>query len=221
MAVLIAFWTHALAAALFLSLILWRLRSGVRQGGQRLLLAAFSLTAIWAWLNAIDMGGTLAVYAETARNLVWVGMLHTLSGSSDEYGARQRGVRLVYGAVAAVLGLQLVVDALPFLVVDGSAGAIALTAIILRITAAAGALVLVHNVYGQAAPASRTSIRFAMLALAIIWIYDLNLYTLAYLDLSSTSGLFQWRGAVVALTACRAPRPSSLYPCSRSAVTSR
>jgi len=201
MAVLIAFWTHALAAALFLSLILWRLGSGVRQGGQKLLLAAFSLTAIWAWLNAIDMGGTLATYAETVRNLVWIGMLHTLSGSGNEDGARQRGVRLVYGAVAAVLGLQLVVDALPFLGDTGSTAAIALTASILRITAAAGALVLVHNVYGQAAPTSRTSIRFAMLALAIIWTYDLNLYTLAYLDVSSTSGLFDWRGAVVALTA--------------------
>ena len=61
------------------------------------------------------MGGTLATYAETARNLVWVGMLHSLSGSGNEDGARQRGVRLVYGAVAAVLGLQLVVDALPLL----------------------------------------------------------------------------------------------------------
>jgi putative PEP-CTERM system histidine kinase len=201
MAVLIAFWTHALSAALFVSLILWRLRSGVRQGGQRLLLAAFSLTAIWAWLNAIAMGGTLAVYAETARNLVWVGMLHTLSGSGGDDGARQRGVRLVYGAVAAVLGLQLVVDALPLLGDAHSTAAVALTASILRITAAAGALVLVHNLYGQAAPASRTSIRFAMLALAIIWIYDLNLYTLAYLDLKSTTGLFEWRGAVVALTA--------------------
>ena len=190
MAVLIAFWTHALAAALFVSLILWRLRSGVRQGGQRLLLAAFSLTAIWAWLNAIAMGGTLAVYAETARNLVWVGMLHSLSGSGGDDGARQRGVRLVYGAVAAVLGLQLVVDALPLLGDTHSTAAVALTASILRITAAAGALVLVHNLYGQAAPASRTSIRFAMLALAIIWIYDLNLYTLAYLDLNSTTVLF-------------------------------
>ena len=201
MAVLIAFWTHALAAAVFTSLILWRLRSGVREGSQRLLLAAFSLTAIWAWLNAIDMGGTLATYAETARNLVWVGMLHTLCGSGSEDGGRQRGVRLVYGAVAAVLGLQFAVDALPMLVADGSTGAIALTANILRITAAAGALVLVHNIYGQAAPASRTSIRFAMLALAIIWTYDLNLYTFAYLDLSSARSLFDWRGAAVALTA--------------------
>ena len=60
----------------------------------------------------------LAAYSETARNLVWVGVLYRLAGidSSEE----QRGVKPVYAAVAAVLGLQLVVDALP-LVVDTDA----------------------------------------------------------------------------------------------------
>ena len=202
MATLIAFWTHALAASLFVTLIMWQLRSGVRQPGQRLLLGAFALTACWAWLSAIGPGGILAAYAETARNLAWVGVLHSLSGSANEDGARQRGVRLVYAAVTAVLGLQLAVDALPMVAnTSGNTAAIAVTATILRITAAAGALVLVHNLYGQAAPASRSSIRFAMLALALTWIYDLNLYTLAYLDLRSAESLFAWRGAIVAATA--------------------
>ena len=56
------------------------------------------------------------------------------------------------------------------------------TGLLLRITTAAGALVLVHNVYGQAAPGkpARTS-ALAMLGLALMWVYDLNLYTMAYL----------------------------------------
>src|SRR5687768_18228307 len=54
-------------------------------------------------------------------------------------------------------------------------------------------LVLVHNLYGQAAPASRSTIRFVMLGLALIWTYDLNLYTIAYLDLGSAAGLLDWR----------------------------
>ena len=61
------------------------------------------------------------------------------------------------------------------------AAALAQTGLVLRITTAAGALVLVHNVYGQAAPASRSHIRLAMLGLALMWVYDLNLYTVAYL----------------------------------------
>src|SRR6185312_4348040 len=75
------------------------------------------------------------------------------------------------------------------------------TELVLRITTAAGALVLVHNVYGQAAPASRSHIRLAMLGLALIWTYDLNLYTVLYLGSASAARLVEWRGLAVALAA--------------------
>ena len=202
MQALIAFWTHSLAAALFASLTLWELRRGLGESEQRMLLAAFALTSCWAWITALAPTTMLAAYSETARNLVWVGVLYRLAGidSSDE----QRGVKPVYAAVAAVLGLQLMVDALPLVIdTDGiSPGhALVLTAIILRLTAAAGALVLVHNLYGQAAPSSRGNIRLAMLALAGMWAYDLNLYTIAYFDPGSAQGLFDWRGLVLVIAA--------------------
>ena len=202
MQALIAFWTHALAAALFASLTLWELRRGISESEQRMLLAAFALTGCWAWITALAPTTMLAAYAETARNLVWVGVLHRLAGidSSEE----QRGVRPVYAAVAGVLGLQLVVDALPLVVDTGAISgghALVVTAIILRLTAAAGALVLVHNLYGQAAPSSRSGIRFAMMALALMWAYDLNFYTIAYFDPSSARGLFDWRGMPVSIAA--------------------
>jgi putative PEP-CTERM system histidine kinase len=193
-AALIAFWSHALATAMFAGLVVWRLGVGARQPGQRMLLAAFAVTACWAWLNAVAAGDVLSSLAETARNLVWVGLLYHLSVSSEE---RQHGVRLVYTAVAAVLGLQFIADALA---AGTGSDAVRQTALLLRITASAGALVLVHNLYGQAAPSSRSNIRFAMLGLALIWAYDLNLYTLAYLDRSGASALFDWRGLAVALS---------------------
>jgi putative PEP-CTERM system histidine kinase len=192
---LIAFWSHALAAAAFLGLLIWRVGDLGRHEGQRLLLAGFAVTACWAWLSAVIPGDPLASYAETARNLVWIGLLYSLSATSDE---RQRGVRLVYGAVAAVLGFQLVVDSLSLLV---DSNGIADTARLLRVTAAAGALVLVHNLYGQASPASRSNIRVAMLAMSLMWSYDLNLYTISYLDPRLSPGLMEWRGVVLALTA--------------------
>ncbi|HEY0628999.1 MAG TPA: XrtA/PEP-CTERM system histidine kinase PrsK [Sphingomicrobium sp.] len=202
MEALISFWTHALAAALFASLTVWELRRGLGESEQRMLLAAFALTACWAWLTAVAPTTMLAAYSETARNLVWVGVLYRLAGidSSEE----QRGVKPVYAAVAAVLGIQLVVDALPLVVntdMISRGHALIVTAIILRLTAAAGALVLVHNLYGQAAPSSRGNIRLACLALAAMWAYDLNLYTIAYFDPSSAQGLFNWRGMVVAVAA--------------------
>ncbi|HVI05725.1 MAG TPA: XrtA/PEP-CTERM system histidine kinase PrsK, partial [Sphingomicrobium sp.] len=174
----------------------WRLGEAARYPSQRLLAAAFALTACWAWLGAVVPGEPVFGFAESARNLLWVSLLYNLSAASGE--ERQHGLKLVYAAVADVIGLQLIGDTLqlfsPSLVV-------AETGLILRITTAAGALVLVHNVYGQAAPASRSHIRFAMLGLAMVWIYDLNLYTGLYVGSTGAKALFEWRGLVVALAA--------------------
>ncbi|HSQ99531.1 MAG TPA: XrtA/PEP-CTERM system histidine kinase PrsK [Sphingomicrobium sp.] len=192
---LIAFWSHGLAAALFMALTLWRLGDAAKHPAQRLLLGAFALTACWAWLAAVDPGEAIVGYAESARNLLWISVLYSLSAASEE---REHGLKLVYGAVAGVIGLQLIGATLELI---SPSGALAQTALVLRITTAAGALVLVHNVYGQAAPASRSHIRLAMLGLALIWTYDLNLYTIAYLGSSHGERWIEWRGLPVALAA--------------------
>ncbi len=194
MQTLIAFWSHAFCALAFLGLTIWRL-GAIRQPDQRVLLAGFAVTACWAWLSAILPGDPLTSYAETSRNLVWIGLLYSLSATSNE---RQHGVRLVYAAVAAVLGFQLVVATLRYFI---PTEAIRDTATLLRITAAAGSLVLVHNLYGQASPASRSNIRLAMIGLSLTWSYDLNLYTIAYLDSRLGPDLYEWRGLIVAATA--------------------
>lgn len=195
MEALIGFWSHALAAVLFLALMIWRLGDAARQPAQRVLAGAFAMTACWAWLSAVMPGDSFTGYAESARNLIWVGLLYRLSAASDE---PQHGVRLVYGAVAAVIGMQLVAETLDLI---SPGGAIAQTSLILRMTTAAGALVLVHNLYGQAAPVSRSHIRLAMIGLAWMWGYDLNLYTFSCLGASSTTALVVWRGLAVATTA--------------------
>ena len=192
---LIAFWSHALAAALFGALTIWRLSDAARQPAQRLLAGAFALTACWAWLAAVAPGEAIGSYAESGRNLLWISLLYSLSAAAEE---REHGLRLVYGAVAAVIGMQVVATTLWLLSPND---AIIQTRLILRITAAAGALVLVHNLYGQAAPASRSHIRLAMLGLAMIWIYDLNFYTVEYLGSSTAERLKEWRGLAAALTA--------------------
>jgi putative PEP-CTERM system histidine kinase len=192
---LITFWSHALAAMLFASLLIWRVGEGSRQPGQRLLLAAFALTACWSWLEAVTPQDALVGFAESARNLVWIGLLYSLASARDE---RQHGVRLVYAAVAGVIGMQLIAGVLAIV---SPIPAIAQTTLILRITTAAGALVLVHNFYGQAAPASRSHIRLAMLGLAWMWGYDLNFYTVSYIGSANASDLAEWRGLAVALTA--------------------
>lgn len=192
---LITFWSHAFAAMLFASLLIWRVAEGTRQPAQRVLLAAFALTACWSWLEAVAPAHVVAGFAESARNLVWIGLLYSLAAASDQ---RQHGVRLVYGAVAGVIGMQFVAGVLAIV---SPMPAIAQTTLILRITTAAGALVLVHNFYGQAAPASRSHIRLAMLGLAWMWGYDLNFYTISYIGSANAADLAHWRGVAVAMTA--------------------
>ncbi|MES2326198.1 MAG: XrtA/PEP-CTERM system histidine kinase PrsK [Pseudomonadota bacterium] len=192
---LITFWSHALAAAGFAALMIWRLGDAARRPEQRLLAAAFAITACWAWIGAVAPTDALFGFAESARNLVWISLLYGLSSASEE---REHGLKLVYGAIAAVIGLQLIGATLQLFSFSAN---VAETGLMLRFTTAAGALILVHNVYGQAAPASRIHIRFAMLGLALMWVYDLNLYTSLYLGSAHAGRLLEWRGVVVALTA--------------------
>ena len=192
---LIGFWSHALAAILFAALMIWRLGDAARQPGQRLLAGAFALTSCWAWLAAVAPAAPVLTFAESARNLLWISLLYSLSAAGED---RQHGLRLVYAAVAAVIGLHLIGDTLQLL---SPSAMLVQTGVVLRITTSAGALVLVHNIYGQAAPASRSNIRFAMLGLALIWIYDLNLYTVLYYRSGSATRLIEWRGLAVAAAA--------------------
>ena len=195
MTALIAFWSHALAAACFAALMIWRLKEIARAPSQRLIVGSFALTACWAWLAAVAPGAAVVGFAESARNLLWVSLLYSLSVTGED---RQHGIKLVYAAVAGVIGLQLIGDTLQLF---SPGDVLSQTGRVLRITTAAGALVLVHNVYGQAAPNSRSNIRFAMLGLALIWGYDLNLYTVSYLGSDSASQLVDRRGLAVALAA--------------------
>ena len=198
---LIAFWSYAVAACLFASILLWRFRQRV-EGPARFLVAALFATAVWASLSAIR--GPLAlptIAAETIRNLSWVMLLHAISGHFKS--GSPRAIRLVFGAVSLTIGIQLTLNLLMLLQLftpDVSDDVMA-TERLLRITMASGALVLVHNVYGQAAPESRLGIRTSMLGLALMWGYDLNLYTLAYLDPAGALSLFEYRGLFLAALA--------------------
>jgi putative PEP-CTERM system histidine kinase len=198
---IIAFWSYALAACLFASILLWRLRERL-EGPGKLLIGACFATAVWASISAIrGPVDPLTVPAETFRNLAWVMLLHAIAGDLKS-GARH-SVRLVFAAVAMVIGIQLTLDllmiALPL--PANLADEVLATGQLLRISMAAGALVLVHNLYGQAAPESRIGLRTAMLGLVLMWGYDLNLYTLAYLDAQGALALFQYRGVFLAAVA--------------------
>ncbi len=201
---LIGFWSYALAACAFASVALWRVRARVDRSDQLMIGACFA-TAIWALVSGV-WGRTdpMTMTFGNLRNLAWIMLIYDMSG-----GARASpfiGLRLVFGAVALAIGMHFVLSLLALLVPMASADFedVLVTGSLLRITASAGALVLVHNIYGQAAPESRLRIRGPMLGLTLMWGYDLNLSTLSYLqgaNAATVADLFNLRGAFMAITA--------------------
>ena len=111
---LISFWSYAVAACLFASILVWRLRDRV-EGPDKLLVGSLFATAVWASVSAIR-GPTdfFTMTAETIRNLSWVVLLYSISG--DLAHSARRAIRLVFAAVALVIGLQLSINLLLLIV---------------------------------------------------------------------------------------------------------
>jgi putative PEP-CTERM system histidine kinase len=198
----IGFWSHALAAVLFGALAVWQLRNWQDNPRSRALVAAFAVMSAWGiFVAMLGPRHLMSGLAESARNFAFLAFMYGIvqSAGDDE---RHRAVRIVYTTVAAVIGLQIVIaGVLPRFSAETIVyQALGSTANVLGLTIAAGSLVLVHNLYGQAAPDSRWGVRMPMIALAVMWGYDLHLYTVAYLTREPVADLFAMRGAIVATT---------------------
>jgi len=198
---LIGLWSHALAALLFGALAVWQSRHWTIASRGRTLTTAFAVTAAWCAFTALlGPHDFLAGLAESARNFAFLAFMYGIVRTAEE-DQRQRAVKLVYVVVAGVIGLQLTIAGVIPRFADTPIvhDALASTGNIIGLTIAAGALVLVHNLYGQASHDSRWGIRLPMLALAGMWIYDLHLYTIAYLTRGPVDDLFAMRGAILSM----------------------
>ena len=199
----IALWSHAIAAIFFGALAVWQLRHWNTDPRNRPLVAAFAVMSVWAiFVALLGPRHLMSGLAESARNFAFLAFMYGILRSASDEG-RQRAVKLIYSVLGGVIGLAIVIaGVLPQFESESIVyDALTATANVLGLTIAAGSLVLVHNLYGQAAPDSRWAIRLPMLALACIWTYDLHLYTVAYLTRDAVPDLFAMRGAIVAMTA--------------------
>ena len=199
----VGIWSHVLAALMFGSLALWQLRHWRQDPRNVPLIGAFAVTSMWAIFVAFLGPYSLAAgLAESGRNFAFLAFMYGLVRSAAEV-QRQRAVRAVYAVVGGVIGLQLTIaGVLPqFEHVAVAYQALTSTAQMIGLLVAAGSLVLVHNLYGQAAPDSRWGIKLPMLALAGMWAYDLHLYTVGYLSRAPVGDLLALRGAILAMLA--------------------
>jgi putative PEP-CTERM system histidine kinase len=203
MTALLGLWSHMLAALLYGALAIVQLRRWNGDAASRPLITAFAVLAVWAiFAGLLGPYDLLSRLAESGRNLAFLAFMYGLMPAEEGEESRG-GVKAVYAAVAAVIGLQIVVGGIipGFRNLPTAFAALTATAQVLGLTIASGALILVHNLYGQAAPASRGQLRYPMLALAAMWAFDLHLHTVAYFMHGETAGLFALRGLIAALLA--------------------
>jgi putative PEP-CTERM system histidine kinase len=197
---LIAYLGHALAALLFGILAVSEVRAAQRERHRWVLAAAYAATSAWAVAGAALEPTTLAAgYTETLRNVAWLGFMYALL-RRGEGERRMWSLRAVYAALLLVAGLQVGIGiSAHYLMADAEVAALLIQAtFVMRMMFAIGALVLVHNIYTAAASGARNGIGLPMTALALLWAYDLNLYTLSYLADDWMAWLVAMRGFAVA-----------------------
>ena len=150
---------------------------------------AMALTSLWAGAGLIGVGfggsplSTIAQpFAESFRNLAWLFVVYRLF-SSDGRHASMRQVRPMVAALAFVELLQPALQSLLIRLDTGDSGAVLAFQLsaLFRLLVAVGGLVLVHNLYVGASAQTRLALRWPATALGLMWLFDLNFYTIAYL----------------------------------------
>ena len=198
-----ALWGHLIAGSAYTALAVWLVHkySG-NSRPQIMLISAMSFTAIWGYSATFAAPFSFAAQlAETARNLGWLGFMFAVLRNSK--GEQQRSINWIYAALTFVLISQPIFDLFIRSVATGIPGATyaVQTSVLLRMIFGAGALVLVHNLYSVSAPETRWGISLPMAALAAMWTFDLNMYTISYLTSELSPELISTRGIAMALLA--------------------
>ena len=204
---------YLLCAGAALALAGWLLARRGRHGPAAIAEAvALALTACWA-LAFAGLGSAAAATAAllSLTYLAWLWSLYRLF-AHDERDKSVSAIRSVVLALALVEIMQFALVVAQQQYTGSSPGSQTIEGfqVTFRLLFCIGALVLVHNLYAGASQLAREALRWPAAALAVLWLYDLNLSTVAYLGGGEPDSLLALRGpamlAVVGLLAIGALR---------------
>ncbi len=195
---------HLAGAVSALALATWLAgrRDRLEPAGLAIVIALF-LTAVWCIaVIATGVASYSAGLAESVRNLSWIVVVYRLF-SGDGRHASVTPIRSVLFSLGFVGILDLGISALfAPAIASPQVAAIAFDlSAMLRLLLAVGALMLIHNLYAGASKHSRAVLRWPASGLAVLWVFDLNLYTIAYLGDGLPMEIAASRGLAVMLLA--------------------
>jgi putative PEP-CTERM system histidine kinase len=198
--------THIFAALGYFALFIYLIRRGLADRVNLVLALAVLMTGLWAGSVAgvaVFHGALLPVCAaigETLRAASWIGFLVLLLTRLWRLSERVSFTFLVAVALGFIFALQLAIDVSTWLfhATDAEKNpAINTLYLFSRLLSAVGGLVLVHNLFVNAAPVERWGLRLTCIALAALFGYDLNLYAFQALYKVVPVNLLEARGVVV------------------------
>lgn len=183
---------------------LWIARSGAEDRSDRWAgVVALALTANWCFAAAsFRYTHTIVGLTEIAASLAWIFVLFRLFANDG----RDETLRLVRPVAAALAFVELLQFALllvghRYAVTEELAQLTFETSALFRGLVAVGALVLLHNLYVGASQQSRRILRWNAAAMAGLWAFTLNFYTIAYLAEGFPQELVALRGLAIACIA--------------------
>ncbi len=206
---------HMAAAAACGFAMIWIARRGDTARPDRpAIMSALAVTAVWAIAHAAF--GPLALGTQTgeiARNLAWIFATYRLF-ANDGRDRNLAPIRPVVIALAflEMLQIPLILVAFRFGDLPEIAALTGQITLLFRILLAVGAVVLLHNLYAGAGRAGREALRWSVLSLAGVWVYELNYHTVAYLGGAPSAGLGLMRPALfvaVAMLLAAGSRPAT------------
>lgn len=188
-------------AAATVTIWLWSRRDRFGSAGTLVVLALLS-TVIWSLVKAGGFSHAVSALAETGRNIFWLAALYRLFAADG----RHTSIAAIRPVVFSLLFVEMLNLGLIALMaranVEPQLSAIAINShVMFRLLVAVGALMLVHNLYAGASAQARTFLRWPASGIAILWIFDLNLYTLAYLGSGWPEEMEAMRGLAVVIVA--------------------
>ena len=187
--------THLVAASGSLLAAAWLLsRRGRIGAAPAALIASLLATALWALLvAAIGSAGAVSGIAEAVRNVVMLAAIYRLFAGDG----RHTSVAPVRPVVFSLAFVEVLLCVLLLIESQGGAapGAMFQVDVMFRLLATIGGLVLVQNLYAGASPQARLILRWPAAGFGVLWLFDFQLYTVAYLlkewpaELASIHGL--------------------------------
>ena len=183
---------------------LWIARNGQEERSDRWAgIIALALSANWCFAAAsFRFDQPIVTLTGVASNLAWIYLLFRLF-ANDGRDESSRLVRPVAFSLAFVESLQVALLLIQerYALTPQIELLVTQTSAIFRVLVAVGALVMLHNLYIGAAQTSRRILRWNAAAMAGLWAFMLNFYTIAYLAGGFAEELVAVHGLAVAIIA--------------------